>query len=182
MTIKTSGTLSIYDIYTEMGGSPPHSMSEYYNADDKVPASGTISVSDFYGRSRPLAANYTVISSYAIPATAGGVGEGFWRTCASWTNNTDRRGTIRCWGNVRGGSQGRGGYSSFSKQSGVAVYVDGVALYNSGVRFGEPVNNYHAWDSAVTIKRGSYIYVSAMMWGSFGRDCVIGGALNIGGS
>lgn len=58
MAIKTSGSLSIQDIVNEFGGTPPHSLDEYYrggsrvpNVDlnNNVPTSGQISLEDFYG-------------------------------------------------------------------------------------------------------------------------------------
>lgn len=49
MPLPASGQISISEIQTEFGGSNPISLSEYYAADDGVPASGTISFSDFYG-------------------------------------------------------------------------------------------------------------------------------------
>ena len=51
MAIPGSGPVSLDDIQTEFGGTNPISLSEYYGADTGVPASGTISVSDFYGTS-----------------------------------------------------------------------------------------------------------------------------------
>jgi hypothetical protein len=90
MAIKTSGTLDLTEIQTEFGGSKPISLSEYYNVDTGVPASSTISVSNFYGRSKQWTASYTAIVSYSIPSGAGGVGEGFDRTAASWYNNINK--------------------------------------------------------------------------------------------
>jgi hypothetical protein len=58
MTIVSSGAISLgtsagtnRSISAEYGDSPPHSLSEFYGADTGVPASGTISFSDFYGTS-----------------------------------------------------------------------------------------------------------------------------------
>lgn len=51
MTLPASGPLSLGDIAGEFGGSVPHAISEYYGADAGVPASGAISISDFYGTS-----------------------------------------------------------------------------------------------------------------------------------
>ena len=51
MALQTSGAISLGDIQTEFGGTNPISISEYYGADTGVPASGTISLSDFYGKS-----------------------------------------------------------------------------------------------------------------------------------
>lgn len=62
MALPSSGTISLNDVATEFGGAVPHAISEYYGADTGVPASGTISLSDFYGTSAftPAVINYAV--------------------------------------------------------------------------------------------------------------------------
>ena len=54
MALPTSGPLSINDIAVEFGGSVPHSLSEYYGVAAGIPASGTIAIDDFYGKSSNL--------------------------------------------------------------------------------------------------------------------------------
>lgn len=57
MAIVNTGTVSLADIQTEFGGTPPTEMEEYYRGlevpdaleNQGVPTSGTISLSDFYG-------------------------------------------------------------------------------------------------------------------------------------
>jgi hypothetical protein len=49
MALQTSGAISLTNIQTEFGGSNPISISEYYGV-GTVPASGTISLSHFYGQ------------------------------------------------------------------------------------------------------------------------------------
>ena len=51
MALQSSGPISLSDIAGEFGGSTPHSLSEYYGAAGGVPASGAISMDDFYGTS-----------------------------------------------------------------------------------------------------------------------------------
>lgn len=51
MALQASGPISLANIQTEFGGANPISITEYYGADTGVPASGTISLSDFYGKS-----------------------------------------------------------------------------------------------------------------------------------
>lgn len=58
MTIQSSGPVSLSDIQTEFGGSNPISLSEYYrggayvpSSQTSIPASGLITLSDFYGTS-----------------------------------------------------------------------------------------------------------------------------------
>ena len=51
MGLQSSGSISLNDIAGEFGGSTPHSLNEYYGAASGVPASGAISLADFYGTS-----------------------------------------------------------------------------------------------------------------------------------
>lgn len=51
MPLQTSGQISLLDIATEMGGSAPHSLNEYYNSAIGIPASGVIGIGNFYGKS-----------------------------------------------------------------------------------------------------------------------------------
>lgn len=51
MALPASGQLSLQDIATEFGGTTPHAISEYYSAAAGIPASGEITISDFYGAS-----------------------------------------------------------------------------------------------------------------------------------
>ena len=51
MPLQSSGAISLSQIQTEFGGSNPISLSEYYNAASGIPASGTISMNQFYGKS-----------------------------------------------------------------------------------------------------------------------------------
>ncbi len=64
MTLQASGAISLEDIQTEFGGANPISIEEYYRGGVNVPiipetvgipASGTISMSDFYGTSATAA-------------------------------------------------------------------------------------------------------------------------------
>jgi len=50
MVLQSSGAISLGDIATEFGGTQPHSLSEYYGAPG-LPANGTISIPNFYGKS-----------------------------------------------------------------------------------------------------------------------------------
>jgi len=51
MVLPSSGPLSLNDIAGEFGGSVPHSLNEYYSAATGIPASGTIAIGNFYGKS-----------------------------------------------------------------------------------------------------------------------------------
>lgn len=50
MTLQSSGAISLANIQTEFGGSNPIGINEYYGSGG-APASGTIRIGDFYGRS-----------------------------------------------------------------------------------------------------------------------------------
>lgn len=80
MPVKSSGSISIQDIVNEFGGTPPHSINEYYkggafvpvsNANAKVPSSGKITLEDFYGASKNIVMNYIIYGG------GGGGGNGF---------------------------------------------------------------------------------------------------------
>ena len=51
MALQSSGAISLNDIAGEFGGSTPHSLNEYYGVASGIPASGTISMNQFYGAS-----------------------------------------------------------------------------------------------------------------------------------
>jgi hypothetical protein len=51
MVLQSSGAISLDDIQTEFGGTNPIGTSEYYGAASGIPSSGTISFSQFYGKS-----------------------------------------------------------------------------------------------------------------------------------
>lgn len=65
MTLQTSGPISFSQIAAEFGDTAPHSISEFYGAASGIPSSGTLNVSDFYGKSAyngPPSINIYVIS------------------------------------------------------------------------------------------------------------------------
>jgi len=51
MALQASGAISLADIQGEFGGSNPIGLDEYYSAAAGIPASGVISIGDFYGAS-----------------------------------------------------------------------------------------------------------------------------------
>lgn len=73
MVLQSSGAISLYDIQTEFGGSTPISMSEYYGAASGIPSSGSISFSNFYGKSALSSGPPTPVAS-SIPDRSGSVG------------------------------------------------------------------------------------------------------------
>ena len=49
MALQSSGAISLADVQTEFGGSNPIGIDEYYGVAAGIPASGTISLANFYG-------------------------------------------------------------------------------------------------------------------------------------
>ena len=64
MALQASGAIKLSEIQTEFGGTNPISLSEYYDADTGVPASGVISLTDFYGTSAVTETTVTVTEGY----------------------------------------------------------------------------------------------------------------------
>ena len=50
MTLPSSGPIGFLDIQNEFGGAAPIDLGEYYGAAPGIPCSGTISISQFYGK------------------------------------------------------------------------------------------------------------------------------------
>ena len=70
MAIKTSGPITIQDLVNEFGGTAPHSLNEYYRGgglvpeapiNSNVPASGAISLQNFYGATNQILITYEII-------------------------------------------------------------------------------------------------------------------------
>ena len=58
MALTASGQLKLSQIATEFSDSPPHAMSEFYNAASGVPASGQLGIANFYGKAAAAAAQW----------------------------------------------------------------------------------------------------------------------------
>lgn len=98
MAVKSSGSLSFNtDIVGEFGGSTPHSLSEYYRGGSNVgswvsavPASGTVSFSDYYDTEKyltPVAGTtyFSISSGLSLTTSNGAQGTG----SAGSTTDTD---------------------------------------------------------------------------------------------
>lgn len=51
MVLQSSGRITLGDVSGEFGGTVPHKLSEYFGAATGIPGSGTIRLSNFYGKS-----------------------------------------------------------------------------------------------------------------------------------
>ena len=132
--LQTSGALSIGEIAVEFGGTAPHDLSEYYGAATGVPTSGTISISDFYGKAAappcsPVGQSlFTSSSTWSLPnnvtevsvLAVGGGGGGGNRD----TSKSDEAGA--------GGGGGGLSYGTFTLPSGVSSYTVTVGTGGNG--------------------------------------------------
>jgi len=110
MVLVSTGAISFYNIQTEFGGTNPISLNEYYlngiyttgTGATGIPTSGTISLNNFYGKSKitgsiwPPAAVQTTYSNFGLPwglgstyyeFQAGASGTNLTRTGGSTFNN-----------------------------------------------------------------------------------------------
>jgi len=60
MTLQSAGAISLANVQTEFGGSNPIGINEYYGVAAGIPASGTISLANFYGKSAAAVFAWTV--------------------------------------------------------------------------------------------------------------------------
>ena len=58
MALQDSGIITMADIASEFGGTMPHGLDEYYGAAAGVPASGQVSLQDFYGVSNGVSKTF----------------------------------------------------------------------------------------------------------------------------
>ena len=132
MPIASSGTLSFTDIQTEMGGTNPISISEYYGKDSQIPSSGAISANQFYSAQGPQTLTISMGSNFNLAANGAfaaldSTGEivvtltsnAYGTSSSNWAFDTGNlanhwKVTIQLNGFVRGaqGTQGAGGTSS----------------------------------------------------------------------
>jgi len=131
MALPTSGALPLSDIQTEFGGSNPVSLSEYYaggsyvpsgtsGTNGAVPASGGISLSDFYGTSALFAFNITTNATNANLRTLA--------LAAGWDGSTAVGCTINSGVIISGNTAGDGTAAMTIDGS----FPTGVTLVNNG--------------------------------------------------
>ena len=110
MALQSSGAISLANIQTEFGGSNPIGLNEYYDAADGIPASGTISLEDFYGTSAFTATvatggSITTVGDYKVHTFTG---SGTF-TITTLGTNTDVEYLVVAGGGGGGASIGGGG-------------------------------------------------------------------------
>ena len=115
MALQTSGQISIQNIATEFGGSTPHSLSEYYAAASGVPASGEISLDDFYGKSN--------IFTFSITSNVANGNLSTLATSAGWDGSAPIECTI---------NSGVWCYATSTSNYGLLVNVANATITNNG--------------------------------------------------
>jgi len=160
MTLQSSGAISLSNIAAEMGGSTPHSLSEYYKNgglvgnhanNPNVPTSGTISFSNFYGANNtaPVVAN-----NFAV-MTAGSYNDG-----AKFS--TDYYGYEASGGNVNGGA----GLGSTSDDT---IFINGTNFTVKSFYTARGIANYANFAVAgnYNLQSASSVFGStSIKWGS----------------
>jgi hypothetical protein len=114
MALQTTGAITLAEIQTEFGGSNPISLSEYYaggtyvpsgasGTNGAVPASGQISMSQFYGTSDIVILSFTGNQTWVVPTGVTSV-------------------TVKCWGagGAHGASPGTFGKAGLGGEGGFA--------------------------------------------------------------
>jgi hypothetical protein len=138
MPIKQAGNITFTEIANEFGGTVPHSLSEYYRGgsrvpdtpssgvNNRIPTSGEIKISDFYGTSRTTVVTYEIIGG----GGSGGFGlaDGYRNTQAPGGQGSSITGIVSVAGGTGGSNAVRGkgdGYSGGPGQG--TVYGPGGA-------------------------------------------------------
>jgi hypothetical protein len=166
MALPSSGALSFYNVQTEMGGSSPIALTEYYGWSG-LPSSGTIKVSDFYGKGKP-SGTVTWLSrgsfSWVVPAGVtqvtlcmiGGGGAGAQRTndafydrCGGGDAGAIVHRTVSVTAGTRiYGTVGTGGKSRYGHPNGINGLSGSASSFNgisaAGGRGGS-VHGSHGW-------------------------------------
>ena len=160
--LPSTGPLSMSQIQGEFGGSNPISLSEYYGAAAGVPGSGTISISDFRGKSgewvsamtnhNPQGGSPGTYSGYAAVAARSVIGTG--------VNPTTQEGTMANRGGALAPSNGVAEWSisAIGRQQGYGVQTIYMGFKDSTKADGLENNtpNYSfAFPSTVTLASNS---------------------------
>jgi hypothetical protein len=95
-------TITLSQIAAEFGGTAPHNISEYYGKDYGIPKSGTLLLSNFYGKANPL---YSFTSITFTNAGATGISGPTLAQCQSTYQGTNSWVTNTSYFNVSGGKQ-----------------------------------------------------------------------------
>lgn len=124
MAIQSSGQIAMSDIVGEFGGSAPHALSEYYGAATGIPASGQITIGDFYGASNIFFATSTAQFTGSTYVHANGH-DVRWTSSGTWSVTLPGGiTTARLHAVGAGGGGGGGGHGSSGGGGGGGGYKD----------------------------------------------------------
>jgi hypothetical protein len=115
------GTASFQDIEDEFGGSHPITLTEYYGGAVGIPASGTISVDDFRGKSNVFTFSITTNQTNANLRTLA--------VAAGWNESAPVEATINSGVTISGSVAG----NSTAALTINGVWAAGVTLVNNGI-------------------------------------------------
>ena len=145
MALQGSGAISLSQIAAEFSDTAPHRLgSDFYGAADGVPASGAISMSDFYGTSSLGYSGAATVDVTSIPEDGTSVAKFVWNTtglAAGSSVTVTYSGTVGTLGGgaedveislndgANWGVQGAGGGSSLQLRAGgfYTIWVRGIA-------------------------------------------------------
>ena len=119
MALQSSGKITLKEIATEFEDTAPHSLKEFYGVASEIPASGTITIKDFYGAS----------NAYSFTMASGDIQEANIRSLAvadGWDEDVPLIVTI---------NSGTTLYSRSTSTGGAIVsgsFPNGVTILNSG--------------------------------------------------
>jgi len=119
MALQSSGKITLKEIATEFEDTAPHSLKEFYGVASEIPASGTITIKDFYGAS----------NAYSFTMASGDIQEADIRALAvadGWDEDVPLIVTI---------NSGTTLYSRSTSTGGAIVsgsFPNGVTILNSG--------------------------------------------------
>jgi hypothetical protein len=197
MTIKSSGAISLLDVFNEFGfldGESGGSMYEYTAEGDVGGTKGSqIRMTDFYGKTRDfrLGTGFNILVARTdVVEGAGGIGENFMREVARVQNNTGRKGVVRVFGNVYQATlvdqYGAPSYQNWAKIFWYQVfqYPPGGFITHIDICFGyygAHLYTIPSFDFTTYMTVGDIFVMNYRGWGAYNRDRVSGGELNVYG-
>lgn len=149
MALQSSGSISLSDIATEFGGTPPHSMSEYFGQGNAPGSGNAIGLGlHFYGTSNRVVINLTIsanTNNYNIWNSKGG---------SYSAGNTDVILTINS-----GVAVGSAGINSYALDTGTGWNAnDTITIINNGTIIGKGGNGGKGGNLTVTTSSKSDTY------------------------
>ena len=158
MALPSSGAISFSAIAAHFGGSPPHSLSEWYPlvglGVSGLPSSGTFNISSFHGKSNQVTVTSWVTSGYNQTGTTAG-----WtyshQTAPAW------QGTY--WATGRGLSNSGMGFTI----NGTLHHTTATTLTLGNIQYrraGEHSTDYDRWIRSYYVGHYNYVSTTTNTW------------------